>query len=68
MKKAKISAKIEARTYTAIMLTFGCLFELLNAIAGDVAAIATLSEAGWILIAVSVPLFILETLCHRRKH
>jgi hypothetical protein len=65
-KLAKLNAKIEARTYTAIMLTFGCFFEMINATVGNFESTTTLSQVGWFLIIVSVPLFVLETI-HKGK-
>ena len=58
---------IEATRFTAIMLVFGCLFKLLNAIAGSYAEISTLDTWGSVLIIISIPLFILEAVCYASK-
>ena len=58
---AKVGMNLEnPKTYLASMLFFGCVFVLLGAGVDALTAIPTLSQAGWILIVVSVCLWMFE--------
>jgi len=61
MKKPKIYIQLaNPKNYVASMLFFGCLFEILGIVAEPFTANSALSQAGWILIAVSAFLWIAE--------
>jgi hypothetical protein len=62
-----VSIIIKAEEYTVVMLTFGCLCVIGNIIIADYVKLPMLATTGWLLIAISVLLFILKTTNHKRK-
>jgi hypothetical protein len=64
MKKTHGHIKLEnPRNYAALMLFFGCLFEILGTTTERFTANSTLSQAGWYLIVVSALLWTIELVC-----
>jgi hypothetical protein len=55
------------KTYRALMLFFGCLFVFLGTLAGNYVA-PNLTQYGWILIGISVCLWLVPDLPKRRRY